>query len=849
MSFPTISVIVINLDGQVHLKACFESLVQQDYSGSVELILVDNGSTDSSVEFMRQTFPQVRLILNKHNMGFASAVNLAVRQTTSKYIALINNDAYAAPDWLSQMVKLAEQRRSEGVVCIASRVLDWNGQQIDFVLGGVNFHGFGTQPFFRVPSERIQPEQEPLLFANGGAMLVDRDVFLAIGGFDDDFFAYYEDVDFGWRLWICGYQVWLNPAAVVYHRHHATASTMYPYQTYLLYERNALMMIIKNYDDEHLRQVLAPALLLLIQRTILDIGTVDRADFDLRKRNDTEIYPYMQVPKSTISALLAVDDIIKILPRIYDRRKQIQAMRRRPDRDILPLLRTPLSANFGSAYTYNTTFEHVIKHFEVTDMFANIPTTRVLILCADPLRPELAGTGIRAVEIARVLRQHCQVVLAAHGQADYTIEGVQTIVFSYEEPELIEHLVNSVDVIMLQGFLVMRFPFLTSVQKPIVVDLYDPFILSNLEFFRVRKSDNVDSQQEIDMLVLRQLLRLGDFFLCASEDQRAYWLGALTMAGRLNPATYADDRTLRRLIDLAPFGLPGASPCHTRQVLKGVHPGIAATDTLLLWGGGIWEWFDPLTLLQAMVEVGKQRPDIKLFFLGRGHPNTHDVPTMLMYERTLTLADELGLRDHTVFFNTSWVPYAERQNYLLEADIGISTHFASTETDFAFRTRLLDYFWAGLPMIVSSGDILARLVAQYDLGYVVAPGDVTGVAEAILALAAEQEPKERRAAAMLTVREQFCWERTLEPLVNFCRNPYHAADARDHRPYVISEHGRVEVPVIEGSPALVRRMHKLDQVVEEKNAHIAYLENLIKQIESGRVMRILNLVRKVRRRG
>ena len=564
--------------------------------------------------------------------------------------------------------------------------------------------------------------------------------------------------------------------------------------------------------------------------------------------NEQSRYPYMQVPKSTISALLAVDDIIKILPRIYDRRKQIQAMRRRPDRDILPLLRTPLSANFGSAYTYNTTFEHVIKHFEVTDMFANIPTTHVLILCTDPLRPELAGTGIRAVEIARVLRQHCQVVLAAHGQADYPIEGVQTIVFSYEEPELIEHLVNSVDVIMLQGFLVMRFPFLTSVQKPIVVDLYDPFILSNLEFFRVRKSDNVDSQQEIDMLVLRQLLRLGDFFLCASEHQRAYWLGALTMAGRLNPATYADDRTLRRLIDLAPFGLPGTPPCHTRQVLKGVHPGIAATDTLLLWGGGIWEWFDPLTLLQAMVYVGKQRPDIKLFFLGRGHPNTHDVPTMLMYERTLNLADELGLSDHTVFFNTSWVPYAERQNYLLEADIGISTHFASTETDFAFRTRLLDYFWASLPMIVSSGDTLARLVAQYNLGYVVAPGDVTGVAEAILALAAEQEPKERRATAMAAVREQFCWERTLEPLVNFCRNPYHAADARDHRPYVISEHGRVEVPVIEGTPALVRRIHKLDQVVEEKNAHIAYLENLIKQIESGRVMRILNLVRKVRRR-
>jgi hypothetical protein len=849
MSRPTISVIVINLNGQVHLNACFASLVRQDYGGPVELIMVDNGSQDSSVAFMRQTFPQVQLILNERNIGFAPAVNLAVRQATGKYIALINNDAHAAPDWLSRMVELAEQRREEGVVCVAARVLDWHGAQIDFALGGVNFHGFGTQPFFRVPTERIQSEQEPLLFANGGAMLVDREVFLAIGGFDDDFFAYFEDVDFGWRLWIAGYRVLLNPAAVVYHRHHSTAGTMYPYQTHLLYERNALMMMIKNYDDDHLQQVLSPALLLLIRRAVLEMRTLDRADFDLRKREGKEVFPGMEVPKSAISPLLAVDDLLKMLPRVYAKRAQIQAMRRRPDREILPLFRTPLSVNFGSAYTYNITVEEVINQFELPKMFSDIPTTRVLLLSADPLRPELAGTGIRAVEMARVLRQHCQVVLAAHEQADYPIEGVQTVAFSYEEPELIEHLVNSVDVILLQGFLVLRFPFLMTVQKPIIVDLYDPFVLSNLEFFRVRGSDHAVAQHEMDMLVLRHLLRLGDFFLCAGEEQRAYWLGALTMAGRLNPASYTDDRTLRRLIDLAPFGLSSAPPRHTQQVLKGMHPGIATSDTLLLWGGGIWEWFDPLTLLHAMAGVREQRPDIKLFFLGRGHPNTHDVPAMLMYERTLALADELGLRDHTVFFNSAWVPYAERQNYLLEADIGISTHFAGTETDFAFRTRLLDYFWAGLPMIVSSGDTLSRLVAAHDLGYVIAPGDVTGLAEAILALAAEPERKERRAAAMAAVREQFRWERTLEPLVNFCRNPYHAADAREHRPYMISEEGRVEVPIVQGSPALVRRMNDLDRVVEEKNAHIAYLESLIRQLESGRVMRMLNLVRKLRGRG
>jgi hypothetical protein len=850
MSFPGVSVIVINLNGQIHLNACFRSLIQQDYGGLVELIMVDNGSKDGSVEFMRHAFPQVRLILNERNMGFAPAVNLAVRQANGRYIALLNNDAYAAPDWLSRLVELAEQRRDEGVACVASRVLDWHGRRIDFVLGSVNFHGFGAQPFFRVPAARIQPHQEPLLFANGGAMLVDRDVFLEVGGFDDDFFAYFEDVDFGWRLWVCGYQVILNPTAVVYHRHHATASTMYPYQTRLLFERNALFTIIKNYDDTHLQRVLPVALLLLIERAVLEAGNlVERADFDLRKRDGTELFPRMELPKSVMSCLLAGDDLLKMLPQVYARREHVQAMRRRPDSEILPLFRTPLSANFGDSYSYTLMVEQIVKQFHLPDLFTDVATTRVLILSSDPLRPELAGTGIRAVEMARVLQSYCQVVLAAYDRADYPVEGVQTVAFSYDEPELIEHLVAGVDVVILQGFLVTSFPFLTSIKKIVVVDLYDPFPLGNLEFFRVRGQEDALTQHSIDMLVLRYLLGLGDFFLCASEEQRAYWLGALTMAGRLSPEAYTDDRTLRRLIDLGPFGLPSEPPCHTQSVLKDVYPDIAASDTVLLWGGGIWEWFDPLTLLQAMVVVGEQRPDIKLFFLGRGHPNTRDVPEMLMYERTLALSDELGLRDRTVFFNTAWVPYQERQNYLLEADIGISTHFDSTETHFAFRTRVLDYLWAGLPMIVSSGDTLSRLVAQHDLGYVVAPGDIDNLAAAILTLASETDRKERRAASMAAVREQFLWEKTLAPLVNFCRNPYHSPDALRRRPHGIPGHAGQDVSVIQTSPDLVKRMNELDKVIEEKNAHIAHLETLLKQIESGRVMQMLNTVQKLRGRG
>src|SRR6266545_3221933 len=839
MAFPSLSVIVLNFNGRAHLEACFRSLVEQQYDGPIEIIMVDNGSSDGSVELMREQFPQVRLIANAQNMGFAPAVNQAARQATGDYLALLNNDARAAPDWLHQLVELAERRRDEGVVCVGSRVLGWDGETIDFVMGSVNFHGFGAQPFFRLPADRLCPGEEPLLFANGGAMLVDRAVFLEVGGLDDDYFAYFEDVDLGWRLWVCGHQVVLNPKAVAYHRHHATAATMYPYQTRLLFERNALMTIIKNYSGEHLQRVLPVALLLLIKRAVLEAGgDLERKDFDLRRRDGEELFPRMEVPKSVMSCLLAVDDLLTMLPRLYAKRDRIQAMRRRDDREILPLFRTPLSANFGDYYPYNVMVEQIVKHFDIPAVFEGVKTTRVLIMSSDPIRPELAGTGIRAVEMARVLSRHCQVTLAAYESADCPLEGVQMLPFTYDEPEVVERLVASADVVILQVFLVTSFPFLTAINKIVVVDMYDPFPLGNLEFFRVRSPRDARTQHGIDMLVLRYLLGLGDFFLCASERQREYWLGALTAAARLSPEAYADDRTLRRLIDLAPFGLSSEPPAHTRQRLKGVHPGIGADDTLLLWGGGIWEWFDPLTLLRAIEIVGRARQDVKLFFLGRGHPNTRDVPEMLMYERTVALAEERGLRDRTVFFNDAWVPYAERQDYLIEADIGVSTHFDSVETLFAFRTRLLDYLWAGLPMIVSGGDILADLVAEHGLGYMVAPGDVEGLAAAILKLAAEPDRRDSRATAMAAVRARFTWERTLEPLVNFCRAPYHAADALLRRPHGTPAHGDVMVT----SPEMVKRMNYLDKVVEEKNQHIAELKRVIQRLENGRVMRALNSV-------
>ena len=169
------------------------------------------------------------------------------------------------------------------------------------------------------------------------------------------------------------------------------------------------------------------------------------------------------------------------------------------------------------------------------------------------------------------------------------------------------------------------------------------------------------------------------------------------------------------MINVVPFGISDEHPTATRKVLKGVVPGIGEDDKVILWGGGVYNWFDPLTLIHAVDRLRTRVPDVRLFFMGMKHPNP-SVPAMQMASRTRRLAQDLGLVGEYVFFNEEWVAYTERQNFLLEADIGVSTHLDHVETAFSFRTRILDYLWTSLPIVATSGDSFADLIEHHGLG-------------------------------------------------------------------------------------------------------------------------------------
>jgi len=418
--------------------------------------------------------------------------------------------------------------------------------------------------------------------------------------------------------------------------------------------------------------------------------------------------------------------------------------------------------------------------------------TRVLIITGDPIGPRMAGPAIRSWNMSLALAE------AGNDVTLITTTKLQKVDAPFEltlvtpgENDVFAKLEQWADVIVFQGHAMRQFGVLRTTEKITVVDIYDPMHLEMLEQGRELARATWELRVTTATEVLNEQLALGDFFMCASERQRLFYFGQLAALGRINPATYENDPHLEGLLSVVPFGLEGTPPEHTRNTLKGVLPGIDANDKLMIWGGGVYSWFDPKTLIRAVAKLSQTRATAKLYFLGTRHPG---VDQMGIVRESHDLASELGALNSSVFFNEEWVDYADRQNYLTEADAGVSTHMSHIETTFSFRTRILDYLWAGLPMVVTEGDSFADLVETEGLGVVVPAQDVDALTAALDRVLYDEAFIAECAVNLARVRQDFYWERTLAPLVNFVAHPQHAADHAATRRRGITIGGRVRKP-------------------------------------------------------
>ena len=255
------TVAIINFNGRAFLEELLASLKAQSFS-DFQLLFVDNGSSDGSVELVRKAAPEAEILANTRNLGFSKAGNLAARHARSPFLILLNTDVKTDPGWLEALVTVA--RENPEAAAVSSKMLLYDRPGILNGVGGcMNRLGY-TWDRGMFEADRGQYDRvSEVLFASAGAALFDRRRFLEVGGFDERFFMYHEDVDLCWRLWLRGYRVLSAPAGVVHHHFGATTRQARSLSwRERLGERHCIRSLLKNYEVGNVLGALRGLLLL-----------------------------------------------------------------------------------------------------------------------------------------------------------------------------------------------------------------------------------------------------------------------------------------------------------------------------------------------------------------------------------------------------------------------------------------------------------------------------------------------------------------------------------------------------------------------------------------------------------
>ena len=328
-----VSVIIVNWNGLEHLPECLESLQNQSFR-DFEVILVDNGSIDGSLSYLRENQPWVRVVPLAGNRGFAGGNNAGLAVAKGEYIVTLNNDTRADAGFLAELVAVADAHPATGMV--ASRICNSFEPDIIDSLGmavcrdAMSRGAYRGRRFSEISLDRI----EPILFPSACVALYRREMLDEIGFFDDDFFAYCEDSDLGLRGRLAGWGALLARDAVVYHKYSMTSGAFSPLKLYLV-ERNHYFVALKNFP--------LPLLLLLpfytVARYLTQLAVV------LSGRGSGGEFLESGTRSACVWALLrGMRDAAIALPKFLKKRAAVMRRRKLTSREMMRLLkRYPLS--------------------------------------------------------------------------------------------------------------------------------------------------------------------------------------------------------------------------------------------------------------------------------------------------------------------------------------------------------------------------------------------------------------------------------------------------------------------------------------------------------------------------
>jgi GT2 family glycosyltransferase len=264
---PLVSIVIPNWNGRTYLETCLASL-KSLRGPAFEIVLVDNGSTDDSLEFVEMHHPDVRIVRNTENLGFARACNIGIEHSKGEYILFLNNDTLATPDFLTELVRAMEADPSVGMCQSKLRLVD-HPELLDQVGSYFTTTGFLLHEGFM---QRDGPEYErvaEIFSAKGACMLVPRRILDEVGPFDEDFFAYCEEYDLCWRIWLAGYRIIYVPRSVIYHKMGATSVRLRSAWIDFHSFKNRVCLLIKNLGGGSLIWILPIHLALCVGGSLL----------------------------------------------------------------------------------------------------------------------------------------------------------------------------------------------------------------------------------------------------------------------------------------------------------------------------------------------------------------------------------------------------------------------------------------------------------------------------------------------------------------------------------------------------------------------------------------------------
>ena len=391
---------------------------------------------------------------------------------------------------------------------------------------------------------------------------------------------------------------------------------------------------------------------------------------------------------------------------------------------------------------------------------------KLLIICQDHIGEKMAGPAIRSWEFATSLSKEYKVTVLSPNKSDKKSRDFK---IRLNTRKALKEEIIACEALVSQKITPRIVQLAKKYNTRLILDAYDPISIESLEANSHESMSVRNNTNKILLLEQSFSFVYADGVICASEKQRDYWIGVLSGLNRITPNTYDKDNSIRDLIDVVPFGISSKAPKKNKNksVLRN-KLNLEKDDFVLIWGGGIWNWFDPISLIEAVAKTPKKLK-VKLVFMGIDHPNK-DIPRMPMVEKAIKKAKSLNVYNKSVFFNEGWVAYEERQEYLLDANVGVSMHYDHLETRFSFRTRILDYIWAGLPIIATKGDSFAELIESNKMGVVVDYADSESISNAISLLAENNHLYNEASANIQNIKSKYYWQVCVRPISRMIKN-------------------------------------------------------------------------------